>query len=124
MGCIPTVNNPVPLPTPTMIAGKWILTQTQAPGIGPPGVWSAANPSGQWMDIQTAGQISGTAFSAATGYQAIDSATLKITDPTQPVGYRLFNYHVDTAAHTLFFYIRMPNGLICTEGCGGYRFER
>lgn len=119
--CSPTVNS---LPIPNTIIGKWVLVEKQAPGIGPPGVWSPASPAGQWMDIQAGGQISGTVFTDVTGYQVLDSASLKLMAPTQPAGFYLFNYHVDAAARTLFFYIRPTNGGYCIEGCGTYKFVR
>ncbi|HZX59516.1 MAG TPA: hypothetical protein VFE54_12350 [Mucilaginibacter sp.] len=123
--CRPGVSTPPSLiPIPGSLIARWTLTDIQSAGTGGPGVWSVANPPGQWMDIQPAGQISGTAFPNATGYQVIDSLTLKVIDPSQSAGFRLFAYHVDTAARALFFYIRPPGGVACIEGCGGYRFGR
>ena len=103
-------------------AGNWVLTQTQSPGTGGPGVWSTANPSGQTMILHDGGKISGTAFPSATGYTFADSATVKMIDPSVSYGYRLFT--VDLKQLVLLFYIKQPNGVLCYEGCGGYRFER
>ncbi|MES2331531.1 MAG: hypothetical protein V4539_18140 [Bacteroidota bacterium] len=111
-------------PIPNTILGRWILTDKQAPGTGPPGVWSVASPAGQWMELQPGGQVSGTVFPGATSYQVLDSVTVKLTDATQTAGFRLFNYQVDTVARVLFFYIRPSNGGYCIEGCGTYKFGR
>ncbi len=119
--CRPSVDTPVS----NTLTGKWTLTDIQAPGIGPAGVWSVASPAGQWMSIQSGGQISGTVFPNASGCQVIDSVTLKLVDPSQTAGFRLFNYKVDTVAQVLFFYIRPPDGrTFCIEGCGAYKFRR
>ena len=120
--CSPSVNSPVTIPN-SLIA-RWTLLQTQAPGIGGAGIWSTASPAGQWMELQGGGTIAGTAFPMATGYQVIDSVTLRINDPSQNAGYRLFTYRIDTVARTLTFYIKPPNGVLCFEGCGGYGFGR
>lgn len=109
-------------PFPQTIHGKWILTDTQSAGIGPPGVWATAEPSGRWMEIGENGSIAGSAFSAATGYQVLDSATMKITDPSQEAGFRLFGVQLDTVQKALFLYKRPPNGGFCIEGCGTYKF--
>ncbi|MDB5210250.1 MAG: hypothetical protein JWQ30_1077 [Sediminibacterium sp.] len=109
---------------PNTILGRWVLTDQQAASIGGPGVWSVASPSGQWMELQSSGQVSGTVFPGATGYQVLDSVTVKLTDATQTAGFRLFNYRVDTVARVLLFYIRPGNGGYCIEGCGGYKFGR
>ncbi len=121
--CTPNSNPPINS-IPNNLLGRWTLTQKQAPGIGGPGLWSAATPAGQWLELQTGGQISGTAFADAISYQVVDSVTLKLIAPTQPAGYYLFNYKIDTLARTLSFYIKPPNGVLCTEGCGGYKLEK
>lgn len=124
--CRRSVNSPVNgLPVPAALQGRWTLTDTQAPGNGGPGVWSQANPSGQWINIEQGGQVSGTAFPSATYCVAVDSVTVKLADPSQPAGFRLFGYHIDTVSHELFFYIRPPDGTTyCIEGCGAYEFVR
>jgi hypothetical protein len=107
---------------PEIIYGKWELTDTQSAGIGPPGIWAKAVPSGRWMGISENGTIAGSAFPAATGYQMIDSTTIKVTDPSQEAGFRLFSYRLDTLEKALFLYKRPPNGGFCFEGCGTYKF--
>ena len=121
--CRPNTNPPVN-PIPMSLLGRWTLTQKQTAGIAGPGVWSAATPAGQWLELQTGGQISGTAFADAVSYQVIDSVTIKLTAPTQPAGYYLFNYMIDTVARSLTLYIKPPNGAVCIEGCGGYKLEK
>lgn len=74
---------PAPIPISNSILARWTLTDKQSAGTGPPGVWSVANPVGQWMEIQQNGQVSGTIFPAATGCQLIDSVTLKLIDPSE-----------------------------------------
>lgn len=106
------------------LAGKWVLTDTQSAGTGPPGVWAKASPADRWVEVGDNGNISGTVFPAATGYQLIDSVTLKVIDPSQAAGFRLFNYKIDTVQKALFFYKRPPNGGYCIEGCGSYKFMR
>lgn len=120
--CSPVVNAPVLISN--TVVGNWVLTAMQSPGIGGAGIWSPANPSGKTMELTSDGKVSGTAFPGVNTYQAVDSVTLKLIDPNQPAGFLLFGYHVDTVAHSLFFYIKPTNGGICIEGCGGYRFER
>jgi hypothetical protein len=103
---------------PNTILGRWHWVETQAPGTGPPGVWSAANPAGRYMELQAGGVITGTAFTDVTSYQLVDSVTLKLIAPTQPAGFRLFNYRLDSVDRALYFYIRPANGGYCIEGCG------
>lgn len=111
-------------PIPNSLVARWVLTDTQSAGIGPPGIWAVASPQGQWMELSGNGSIAGTFFSAATGVQVLDSITLKVTDPSQQAGFRLFNYHIDTLNRSLFFYKRPANGGYCYEGCGTYKFIR
>ncbi len=124
--CRRSVDSPANgLPIPATLQGRWILTDIQAPGTGPAGIWSQANPAGQWINIEQGGQVSGTAFPAATFCTPTDSVTFKLIDPSQSAGFHLFGYHLDTIAHVLFFYIRPPDGItFCTEGCGAYKFTR
>jgi len=125
IACTPSVNNPPTGPVADSLMGKWVLTEIQGPGIGGPGVWSPASPAGQTLEIHPGGQLSGTAFPTATAYQGVDSITVKLIDPSQPAGYRLFWYSIDTVQHTLRFTIKpLPGGAFCIEGCGGYRFTR
>lgn len=121
--CTPNSNPPVNS-IPLSLLGRWTLTQKQAPGIGGPGVWSAATPAGQWLELQNGGQISGTAFVDATGYQVVDSVTLKLIAPAQPAGYYLFNYTINNQTQTLSLAIKPTNGVLCTDGCGGYKLEK
>ncbi len=123
IACSPTVNDPG-LPVADSLMGKWVLTEIQGPGFGGPGIWSPASPAGQTLEIHPGGQLSGTAFPAAGSYQGVDSVTVKFIDPSQPAGYRLFWYSIDTVQHTLRFSIKPPGGVYCIEGCGGYRFKR
>ena len=129
LGCARSVSDP-PVPNPpagpfaNTILGKWVLVETQAPGNGLPGAWLAAAPAGQLMDIQPGGNITGSVFPTVTGYQLTDSITVKMIDPTQTAGCRLFNYKIDTVARALFLYIRPANGALCYEGCGGLKFTR
>lgn len=127
MACVRSLDTPTAAPTPIPISNsilaRWTLTDKQSAGTGPPGVWSVANPAGQWMEIRQNGQVSGTVFPAATGCQLIDSVTLKLIDPSEAAGFRLFNYRVDTVERALFFYIRPSNGGYCFEGCGTYKFR-
>lgn len=109
-------------PFPESIYGKWVLTDTQSAGIGPPGVWAKAVPANRWMEIDQSGNITGNVFPAATGLQMVDSVSLKVIDPTQAAGFRLFSFQLDTAARVLYFYKRPPNGGFCVEGCGTYKF--
>ncbi|MBV9988486.1 MAG: hypothetical protein JO301_12465 [Chitinophagaceae bacterium] len=118
----PPAPMPDPLPIPNSVIGNWKLAEVQSPGTGGPGVWAAASPSGQTMNFSANGTVSGTAFPAATSFQQVDAVTLKITDPADPAGYRLFYFKIDTAARTLVLSIRLASGAICTEGCGGYKF--
>jgi hypothetical protein len=111
-------------PIPNNILGKWILTDTQSAGIGPPGVWAVASPAGRWMEIQNATQISGNVFPNSSTYQLLDSVTLKVIDPSQSAGFRLFNFQLDTVNRVLYFFKRPPNGGYCFEGCGTYKFVR
>ena len=122
--CTPNSNPPVNSIASSLL-GRWTLTQKQAPGIGGPGVWSAATPVGQWLELQNNGQISGTAFADATSYQMVDSVTIKLIAPTQqPAGYYLFNFKIDSLARTLSLTIKPTSGVLCTDGCGGYKLER
>jgi hypothetical protein len=123
IACTPNVSGPV-TPIPNSLLARWVLTDTQSAGIGPPGIWAAASPQGQWMELSGNGSINGTVFMAATGFQVVDSATVKVTDPSQAAGFRLFNYRIDSVNHQLFFYKRPANGGYCTEGCGTYLFSR
>ncbi|MES2374611.1 MAG: hypothetical protein V4557_18690 [Bacteroidota bacterium] len=120
MACVKSAGDPIP----NTISGRWTLTDKQAPGTGPPGVWSVANPAGQWMEILQNGQVSGTVFPDATVCQVVDSVTVKLVDPSQTAGFRLFNYRVDTIERALYFYIRPSSGGYCNEGCGTYKFRR
>jgi hypothetical protein len=120
MACVKSSDEPIP----NNFLGRWTLTDKQAPGTGPPGVWSPASPAGQWMEIQQNGQVSGTVFPAATHCQVVDSVSLKLIDPSEAAGFRLFNYRVDTVERALYFYIRLANGGSCFEGCGTYKFKR
>lgn len=124
MACVRSLDEPVPIPISNSFLGRWSLTDKQAPGIGPPGVWSPASPAGQWMEIEQSGQVSGTVFPAATSCQVIDSVTVKLIDPSETAGFRLFNYRVDTVERALYFYMRPGNGGYCYEGCGTYKFRR
>ncbi len=104
--------------------GTWRFVAQQAPGYGPPGEWTNA-PAGLTMTLAENGQISGNTFTDVTGYQLVDSNTVKLIAPSQSAGFYLFDYKVDTVQKALFFYIRPPDGMsICFEGCGTYRFER
>jgi hypothetical protein len=118
--CVKSSDDPIP----NSFLGRWTLTDVQAPGIGPPGVWSPASPAGRWMEIQQNGQVSGTVFPDATRCQVVDSVTLKLLDPSQAAGFRLFNYRIDTVERAMYFYIRPSNGGYCFEGCGTYKFRR
>lgn len=109
-------------PFPQVIYGKWELTDTQSAGIGPPGVWAKAVPSGRWLVISENGTIAGSVFPAATGFQMLDSSTVKVTDPSQEAGFRLFSFQLDTVQKALFLFKRPPNGGFCIEGCGSYKF--
>ncbi len=120
MACVKSSGDPIP----NNFLGRWTLTDKQSAGTGGPGVWSPASPAGQWMEIQQAGQVSGTVFPDATRCQVVDSVTIKLIDPSQAAGFRLFNYRVDTVARVLYFYIRPSNGGYCFEGCGTYKFRR
>lgn len=120
VACVKSADDPIP----NGFLGKWVLTDKQAPGTGPPGVWSVASPAGQWMELEPGGKLRGTVFPSATGYQVLDSVTVKLTDPSESAGFRLFNYQVDTVARVLYFYIRPSNGGYCFEGCGTYKFRR
>jgi hypothetical protein len=111
-----------PSPFPQTIHGKWVLTDTQSAGIGPPGIWAKAVPDGRWMEIDGNNAIAGSVFPAATGYQVVDSVTLKVMDPSQEAGFRMFSFHLDTTQKALLLYKRPPNGRICFEGCGTYKF--
>jgi hypothetical protein len=126
IACSPAIIDPVPVPAPfaNTILGKWTLTEVQAPGIGPPGVWSAANPAGRWIDIQANGTVTGTAFPNATSFQAVDSVKFKLIDPSTQAGFHLFGHKIDTIKRELLLWILLPNGGGCIEGCGGYRFVR
>ena len=115
---------PPTTPFDKSLTGKWILTDTQTAGIGPPGIWSKASPAGQTLELLTNSNVTGTAFPAATTYQLLDSMTIKLIDKNQSAGFRLFSYRIDTMARALFFYIRLPNGAACIEGCGTYKFSR
>jgi hypothetical protein len=107
---------------PKTIHGKWMLTDTQSAGIGPPGIWAKAVPAGRWIEIGENGTITGSAFPAATGYQMMDSSIVKVTDPSQEAGFRLFSFHLDTTHKALLLYKRPPYGGVCFEGCGTYKF--
>ena len=124
MACVRSLDTPTPIPISNSILGRWTLTDKQSAGTGGPGIWSTANPAGQWMEIQQNAQVSGTVFPAATVCLLVDSVTVKLIDPSEPAGFRLFNYRVDTVDRALYFYIRPPNGTYCIEGCGGYKFRR
>jgi hypothetical protein len=126
IACSRTINDPIPgtIPIPNSILGKWVLTDTQSAGIGPPGVWAVASPAGQWMELQTGALLSGNIFPNSTIYQLIDSVTLKVIDPSQSAGFRLFNFNIDTVKRVLYFYKRPPNGGYCFEGCGTYKFVK
>src|SRR6187399_1165846 len=80
IACSRTINDPIPgnIPIPNSILGKWVLTDTQSAGIGPPGVWAVASPAGQWMELQTGALLSGNIFPNSTIYQLLDSVTLKV----------------------------------------------
>ncbi len=106
------------------LSGKWILTDQQAAGIGPPGIWSTANPAGRWFQLNADSTVSGTVFKGATRYTIIDSATFRIINPTAPAGFELYNFKIDTIEKALFFYIRPPNGGYCFEGCGTLKFKK
>ncbi len=123
--CTRTGNGFAPVPfTNTNYLGRWNMVAKQSPGIGGFGIWSAA-PAGQYMTIDNTGQVGGNTFTDVTGYQVVDSVTIKFIAPSQPAGFYLFNYKLDTVAKAFFFYIRVPDGTtMCIEGCGGYRFER
>lgn len=123
IACTPNVAGPV-TPIPNSLVARWVLTDTQSAGIGPPGIWAAASPQGQWMELSANGSITGTVFSTATGLLVVDSVTLKVSDPSQPAGFRLFNYRIDSVNRKLFFYKRPANGGYCYEGCGTYLFSR
>ncbi len=103
--------------------GKWTLTDVQAPGYGPSGVWSVASPSGRWFQFNADSTVSGTVFTGATRYSIIDSATLKIIIPSEAAGFKLYNYQLDSIKKALFFYLRPPNGGYCFEGCGTLKFK-
>ena len=109
----------------TSLEGRWVLTDTQSAGIGPAGVWSRALPAGRSMELKTNGVMDGgSVFTTVTGYQLIDSITIKLIDPAQAGRCQLFKYKIDTAARSLFFYILLPSGVHCTEGCGALKFTR
>jgi hypothetical protein len=76
------------------------------------------------MELQNATQLSGSVFPNSTTYQLLDSVTLKLIDPTQSTGFRLFNFQLDTVNRALYFYKRPANGGFCTEGCGTYKFVK
>jgi hypothetical protein len=118
--CTREVNEPIP----DNLKGKWILTDIQAPGIGPLGVWSVANPAGRWMELNSSTHISGTAFPNSSTFHLLDSVTLTMVDPTQSANFRKFRFKVDSANQVLYLYILPPGNVFCTEGCGGYKFSR
>lgn len=121
--CTRSVDDPVTAPFPNTILGKWDLTAKQGPGYGPPGVWTTSAP-GMFITIDNAGHIGGNVFTDVTSYQIIDSATVKFIAPSQPAGFYLFNYQLDTVARVFYLYVRPVNGGYCIEGCGTYKFTR
>jgi hypothetical protein len=129
IACTRTINEPAPNNPPVQpisgnILGKWVLTDTQSAGIGPPGVWAVASPAGRWMELQATTQLNGNVFPNSTTYQLLDSVTLKVIDPSQSGGFRLFNFQLDTVNQVVYFYKRPANGGFCNEGCGTYKFVR
>ncbi|TAH08191.1 MAG: hypothetical protein EAZ13_03985 [Sphingobacteriia bacterium] len=105
------------------LSSKWTLTDVQAPGYGPSGIWSVASPVGRWFQFNADSTVSGTVFTGATRYSILDSATLKIIIPTEAVGFKLYNYQLDSINRVLYFYLRPPNGGYCFEGCGTLKFK-
>ncbi len=121
--CAPSVEKPDTGPLANSILGRWNFIAKQAPGYGPPGEWTTP-PAGQYITLDSLGNVGGNLFTDVTGYQLVDSATVKFLAPTQAAGFYLFNYRLDTLEKAFYLYVRPSNGGYCFEGCGTYKFGR
>lgn len=108
-------------PIANTIIGKWYYTE-QYQSSGPPGQWYPVNPPNQFISFEPNGVFatSTTLFSGVTRYQLMDSSRVKFIIPNFYLGYKLYQYKIDTVARTLTL---SPLTFICIEGCAS-RFKR